>query len=193
MTATVPNLLTLARVMAAPLVALLYLSLDRITAGWAAFIIFSAASATDYLDGYLARKWDQVSGFGRMMDPVADKAMVVIAGALLMALYELSWVVVAPMAAILLREVLVSGLREYLKGANILSVTRLAKYKTTCQLFAIGALILAEPLGASYPGLGVVAEWIGLASLWLAAALTIITGWDYLTKGMAVIREEDGT
>ena len=137
---TIPNFLTISRVIAAPLVAAVFLVFDRLDAQWIAFWIFSIAAITDYFDGYLARKWGQVSGFGRMLDPIADKAMVVVAGAVLVGLYDMAGVVLIPVTIILLREVMVSGLREYLKGAKILDVTFLAKIKTTAQLTAIGAL-----------------------------------------------------
>ncbi|MEL7463346.1 MAG: CDP-diacylglycerol--glycerol-3-phosphate 3-phosphatidyltransferase [Pseudomonadota bacterium] len=180
---TLPNLLTIARVIAAPLVAVIFLILPRPGADLVAFVLFALAAVTDYLDGWLARKWGQVSGFGRMLDPIADKAMVVIAGGVLMMLHPFDWRVILPLAAILLREVLVSGLREYLKGAEVLSVTTLAKWKTTAQLFAIGLILF----GGAYEW----ALWPGFALLWVAALMTVITGWDYFAKGIAYIRAQE--
>lgn len=187
---TIPNILTISRIIAAPLVAVMFLIFDRMEAQWIAFWIFSVAAITDFFDGWLARRWGQVSGFGRMLDPIADKAMVVIAGAVLTNLYDLRGVVLIPIVLILLREVMVSGLREYLKGAKILDVTFMAKIKTTVQLLAIGALFLAGPLTGA-PGQFVL--YAGYALLWLAAFLTVATGWDYFRKGVAHIRATEGS
>ena len=183
---TIPNFLTIGRVVAAPLVAFVFLGLARPAADVAAFLIFAIAGVSDFFDGWLARRWGQVSAFGRMLDPIADQAMIAITGAVLMALYGLAALVTIPVAVILLRETLVSGLREYLKGARVLDVTLLAKWKTTAQMCAFGALLLAGALG------GGAVEWLGLALLWLAAGLTAITGWDYFAKGLAYIRAEEG-
>lgn len=187
---TIPNLLTISRVIAAPLVAGVFLVFDKLDAQWIAFWIFSIAALTDYFDGHLARKWGQVSGFGRMLDPIADKAMVVVAGAVLVGLYDMAGVVLIPVTIVLLREVMVSGLREYLKGAKILDVTFLAKIKTTAQLTAMGALFLAGPLTGTK---GDVVLYAGYVMLWVAAALTAWTGWDYFVKGVAHIKAEEET
>jgi CDP-diacylglycerol---glycerol-3-phosphate 3-phosphatidyltransferase len=173
MTWTLPTILTLSRVAAAPLVALVFVVLARPAADAVALVLFLAAAGTDWLDGFLARRLDQHSAFGKMLDPIADKAMVAIALAVLMALSGLAPLLVLPAVAILLREVLVSGLREYL-GAVKLDVTRLAKWKTAAQMIAIGLLLAGPPLGLP--------AWPGLALLWLAAALTIHTGLDYFRK-----------
>ena len=184
---TIPNLLTIARVIAAPLIAACYLAFERPFADALAFAIFAIAAVTDFFDGWLARKWGQVSGFGRMLDPIADKAMVAVTGAVIAMLFPFDPLIIAPIAAILLREVLVSGLREYLKGAEILSVTSMAKWKTTVQLVAMGTLLLSGAAG------GAVIAAIGTALLWLAALMTAITGWDYFSKGLAYIRRmEEG-
>ena len=182
----IPNILTLARVIAAPFVALAFLIFERPVADIVAFVVFFIASLTDYVDGWLARKWDQVSGFGRMLDPIADKAMVAVTGAVLLGLYEMAPLVVIPVVVILMRETLVSGLREYLKGARILDVTLMAKWKTTVQMLAMGVLLVAEAIGPSVVTLG-------LVLLWIAAALTAITGWDYFSKGLAYINAEEET
>ena len=158
---------------------------DAKFANWVAFWIFSIAAITDFFDGYLARKWNQTSGFGRMLDPIADKAMVAIAGAVLMAVYGMSWIVLVPVTLILLREVMVSGLREYLKGAQIMDVTLLAKWKTTAQLFSMGLLFLAGSMETD------LVLYLGYALLWVAAGLTVITGWDYFQKGIAYIRSQE--
>lgn len=183
---TIPNVLTIARVIAAPLVAFAFLAMARPMADLVAFIVFTLAGISDFLDGWLARRWGQVSAFGRMLDPIADKAMIAVTGAVLLALYDLSALVTIPVTVILLRETLVSGLREYLKGASVLDVTTLAKWKTTAQMVAFGALLLA-----GFAGLGGWLEIAGLALLWLAAGLTALTGYDYFARGLAHIRREE--
>lgn len=183
---TIPNLLTIARVVAAPLVAFCFLAMARPMADLVAFLIFTLAGISDFLDGWLARRWGQVSAFGRMLDPIADKAMIAVTGAVLVALYELSAAVTVPVTVILLRETLVSGLREYLKGASVLDVTLMAKWKTTAQMTAFGALLLA-----GFVGLDGWVESLGLALLWLAAGLTALTGYDYFAKGLKHIRAEE--
>ena len=183
---TTSNILTFARVLAAPCLALVFVLIERPLADWLAFVLFTVAALTDYVDGWLARRWEQISEVGKMLDPIADKAMVTVVLAVLTGLIGLSFWYVAPMAAILLREVLVSGLREYL-GDVKLPVTQLAKWKTTAQMFAIGWLLLFLP-DADGPGLGTFA---GFALLWVAAVLTVVTGWDYFQKGTAVLRARE--
>lgn len=199
---TIPNLLSILRVIAAPCVALAFSAFDRPTADRIAVALFIGAALTDYLDGILARSMGQESSFGRMLDPIADKAMVLIALAIIMSLYGLQWQVVAPASLIILREVLVSGLREYL-GAVKLSVTRLAKWKTTLQMFAIAALFLSGAVLPAEEGrllpplekmLGYVSVGVGAAGillLWIAAWFTLVTGWDYFHKGLAYMRGSD--
>ena len=182
---TIPNILTVARLLAAPCVLAALAAVPGPAGVWAAFGLFVAAALTDWLDGKLARAWGQESGFGRMLDPIADKAMTLIALAALMGLHGAQLWLAAPVAVIFLRETAVAGLREYLKGAEILSVTQLAKWKTAAQLGAISVLLAASASGAAW------ALWIGGALLWLAAALTAVTGWDYFARGLAVIRAED--
>ncbi|MEJ6392802.1 CDP-diacylglycerol--glycerol-3-phosphate 3-phosphatidyltransferase [Gymnodinialimonas sp. 2305UL16-5] len=147
---TVPNILTLIRLVAAPMVALVFLLLPRPFSDWIALILFLSASLTDYLDGVLARRWGQETKFGAMMDPIADKAMVVIALAVVLGLYGtvafggtilFNAMVLVPVVVILFREVFVSGLREFLgEVAGTLKVTRLAKWKTFVQMVAIGLM-----------------------------------------------------
>ena len=206
---TVPNILTMARVAAAPCVALAFVVLDRPVADWTAFTLFAMASLTDYVDGWYARRFDQTSAFGKMLDPIADKAMVIVALFTLAHLHGTFWWFAVPATVILMREVLVSGLREYL-GSIKLDVTTLAKWKTTAQMFAIGGLFLAAGANTyleivDLPPLGGVEErkrmiatlgggplfYISMALLWLAALLTLLTGWDYFRKGMRYIREEE--
>lgn len=217
---TVPNILTLFRLLAAPGVVLAFVILPRPFADWLAFALFVGASLTDYLDGYLARKWNQISRIGTMLDPIADKAMVAIALLALAVWSPLAHLAVLPGAIILFREVFVSGLREFLGNvAGTLKVTKLAKWKTAVQMVAI-ALLLAQ--GAFNANLGMAVfgmdgemisaildgreddpldirgkvfrtEWAGyggIALLWAAALLTGITGWDYFAKARAHLGED---
>ncbi|TVQ56564.1 MAG: CDP-diacylglycerol--glycerol-3-phosphate 3-phosphatidyltransferase [Rhodobacteraceae bacterium] len=189
---TLPNVLTASRVVAAPCVALAFSAFDRPTADWVALLLFVGAAVTDWIDGWIARRHGSESAFGRMLDPIADKAMAAIALAVLMALYGLGPMLTIPVATILLRETLVAGLREFLGGAS-LKVTRLAKWKTTAQLSAIAVLLAAAPATAALGvGAGAAVYALGLALLWLAAALTAVTGWDYFSKGMALLRAREG-
>ena len=184
MVTSLPNLLTYGRIALIPLLVSVFFFPGDV-ADWMALGIYTLACITDFFDGYLARKWNQTSGFGRMLDPIADKAMVAIAGAVLMAVYGMSWIVLVPVTLILLREVMVSGLREYLKGAQILDVTLMAKWKTTAQLFSMGLLFLAGSMETD------LVLYLGYALLWVAAGLTVITGWDYFQKGIAYIRTQE--
>lgn len=174
---SLPNLLTYGRIIAVPgLVACLFF-LHGDLARWSALVLFVTASLTDWLDGYLARAWQQQSALGRMLDPIADKLLV---GTTLLMLTHFNtiygWHVWAAVI-ILCREILVSGLREYLAELNVkIHVTQLAKWKTTLQMIALGVL-LAGPAGDK---LLPVVTASGLALLWLAALLTLWTGYDYL-------------
>jgi cardiolipin synthase len=179
-----PNLLTLSRVAAVPLMVLLVL-LRHPWADLAACAVFSAAAITDYFDGKIARDRRITSDFGRMLDPIADKLLVGAALMLLAGAGRLTDPALLPAIVILLREILVSGLREYLAGLRVgLPVTRLAKWKTGFQMAALGTL-LAGDTGARALGLSVLPlSAIGEALLWTAALLTLITGWDYLQAGL---------
>jgi len=200
-----PNILTVLRLLAAPAVAIIFIVVHRPYADWIALCLFVVAALTDFLDGYLARKWQQESNFGRMLDPIADKAMVVIALTILTALSDLAYWVVIPSVIIMFREIFVSGLREFLGDrASLLKVTRLAKWKTTFQMVAIAALFFAT--GAKYHQSLLTgmedstqiyvtnmsrhyASWASYVMLWLSSALTLVTGWDYLMKAMPLLRE----
>ncbi|MCQ4160598.1 CDP-diacylglycerol--glycerol-3-phosphate 3-phosphatidyltransferase [Roseomonas sp. GC11] len=186
-----PNLLTLSRIAAVPVLVLL----AALRLPWgdvAACALFSAAAITDYFDGKIARERQLISAFGRMLDPIADKLLVAAALMLLAGLGRLSLLGLLPAIVIMLREILVSGLREYLAGLAVgLPVTRLAKWKTGVQMTALGVL-LAGDTGARALGLGFLpVGWIGEALLWLAAALTMLTGWDYLRAGLRHAGEQD--
>ena len=178
-----PNLLTLSRIAAIPLlVALVALRLP--SGDLAACVVFSAAAITDYYDGKLARSRRQQSDLGRMLDPIADKLLVGAALMMLVGQNRLSGPALYPAIVIMLREILVSGLREYLAGIRIgLPVTPLAKWKTGFQMGALGTL-LAGDTTAQFLHLGFLpVSMIGEAMLWVAAGLTLWTGWDYLTAG----------
>ena len=178
-----PNLLTLSRIAAIPLLVALVALHDSAT-DLAACIVFSAAAITDYFDGKLARARRQQSDLGRMLDPIADKLLVGAALMMLVGRNRVSPLGLYPAIVIMLREILVSGLREYLAGIRIgLPVTRLAKWKTGFQMGALGTL-LAGNTSAALVHLGFLpVSALGEAMLWVAAALTLITGWDYLTAG----------
>ncbi len=178
-----PNLLTLSRIAAIPLLVAL-VALHDSAADLAACIVFSTAAITDYFDGKLARARRQQSDLGRMLDPIADKLLVGAALMMLVGQNRLSSLGLYPAIVIMLREILVSGLREYLAGIRIgLPVTRLAKWKTGFQMGALGTL-LAGDTSATLLHLGFLpVSMIGEVMLWVAAALTLITGWDYLTAG----------
>jgi CDP-diacylglycerol--glycerol-3-phosphate 3-phosphatidyltransferase len=182
---TLPNLLTLSRIFAVPI--LVFLLWRPSPVDYAiTFVLYCIVGATDYLDGYLARAQGQISRLGQFLDPIADKIMV--AAVLVMLISsrkanpdpEIDGLHIIAALVILLREIFVSGLREFLAPLNIsMPVSSLAKWKTTFQLVALGALIL----GGAVPQ----QQWVhdvGLVSLWLAAGLTLVTGYDYLRTGL---------
>ncbi|ACA17092.1 CDP-diacylglycerol--glycerol-3-phosphate 3-phosphatidyltransferase [Methylobacterium sp. 4-46] len=182
------NLLTYGRVAAVPVVAGLLFWPQEPTARFAALAVFIAAAITDYLDGYVARTYAQSSALGRMLDPIADKLLV--AACLLMLAADGSIPGTSLWAAIVIlcREILVSGLREYLAELKVgVPVSRVAKWKTAAQLVSLGFLI-AGPAGERIlPG----TVTIGLTLLWISAALTLYTGWDYLRAGLRHMMEDD--
>lgn len=184
---SLPNVLTYGRILAVPLVvACLFWPTDP-WVRWIAFAAFIAAAITDYFDGYLARAWKQQSSLGRMLDPIADKLLV--AACLLMLAADgtiHSWSLWAAIV-ILCREILVSGLREFLAELRVsVPVSRLSKWKTTLQLTSLGFL-LAGPAGESVlPG----TTAVGLALLWLSALITLITGYDYFRTGVRHLIED---
>ncbi|WP_164659353.1 CDP-diacylglycerol--glycerol-3-phosphate 3-phosphatidyltransferase [Tropicibacter sp. Alg240-R139] len=219
MTWNLPNILTVLRLVAAPGVAVMFLYFTRPYADWFALTLFVVAAVTDWFDGYLARAWKQETKLGAMLDPIADKAMVVIALMVIVGYSSMSPWLVLPATLILFREVFVSGLREYLGDtAGTLKVTNLAKWKTTAQMAAIAILfgqgVFEHYLGMSAWGmnpqmiddilsgreddlLGLrwklygmeLCWWGGLTLLWVAAGLTAITGLDYFRKALPHVRE----
>ncbi len=188
----IPNLLTYARILAVPLIVGCFFIEGRLEssdfARWTAFWIFAVASITDYLDGYLARIWNQTSNIGRMLDPIADKLLVAAVLLLLAADQTIAdWSVWAGIT-ILCREILVSGLREYLAALKVsVPVTRIAKWKTTIQMVAI-AFLLAGPAGDKV--LPHTTD-IGIALLWIAAILTFYTGYDYFRAGLKHLVDDE--
>ncbi|MFZ1896279.1 MAG: CDP-diacylglycerol--glycerol-3-phosphate 3-phosphatidyltransferase [Rhodoplanes sp.] len=192
-TFALPNTLTYARIVAVPLVVSCMFWQDILEGGlwlrWVALAIFIAAAVTDVLDGYFARSWGQQSDIGRMLDPIADKLLV--SSSLLMLAADgtiRGWSLWAAIV-ILCREILVSGLREYLAELRVsVPVTRLAKWKTALQLVAVGFLlagtagdlVVAAVVNLGFP----VVTWIGLTLLWLSALLTLYTGYDYFRAGL---------
>jgi cardiolipin synthase len=216
----IPNILTLMRLLAAPGVAIMFLYFARPYADWFALILFVVAATTDWLDGYLARAWKQESKFGTMLDPIADKAMVVIALLVICGFSGMNPWILLPATLIMFRETFVSGLREFLGDtAGTLAVTKLAKWKTAAQMTAVAVLFSTGAFetyynmsiegmdGATVDGIfagGIPDEgglvwkwtgafyswWIGIILLWAAMLLTVITGADYLRKAMPYLREK---
>ncbi|SLN25959.1 CDP-diacylglycerol--glycerol-3-phosphate 3-phosphatidyltransferase [Roseovarius litorisediminis] len=216
----IPNILTTLRLLAAPGVAVMFLYFTRPYADWFALLLFVSAAITDWFDGYLARSWKQETRLGAMLDPIADKAMVVIALMVIVGYSSMSPWLVLPATMILFREVFVSGLREFLGDtAGTLKVTKLAKWKTTAQMTAI-AVLFAQGVFEHYFGMSsfgmdraLVIDilegreedlfglnwkyngmfWAGHAGmwlLWLAALLTLITGYDYFKKSLPHLKDD---
>lgn len=186
-----PNCLTLSRIIIIPLVAVLVMVHKPVT-DLLACILFIIAGITDYLDGKLARAWQQLSDFGKIFDPIADKLLVGIILIVMAGYDRLPYGGLIPAMIILAREILVSGLREYLSSFEIsLPVTKLAKWKTTFQMVAIGFLLAgdssAELLNINWFPVNV----IGSILLWIAAILTIVTGWGYIHTGIRFINKTD--
>ncbi|WP_149141944.1 CDP-diacylglycerol--glycerol-3-phosphate 3-phosphatidyltransferase [Gemmobacter caeruleus] len=219
MTWNIPNILTVLRLLAAPGVAVMFLYFHRPWADWLALTLFIGAAVTDWFDGYLARLWKQESKFGAMLDPIADKAMVLIAIMVITGYSGMNPWLILPATLIFFREVCVSGLREYLGSrAGQLKVTRLAKWKTTAQMVAIAVLFLGTGLeyleGIRMQGMtpeqyaeavsagladpvrtcggkdcATYATNIGLVLIWVAAVLTLVTGWDYFRKALPFLKD----
>jgi CDP-diacylglycerol--glycerol-3-phosphate 3-phosphatidyltransferase len=218
MTWTIPNILTTLRLLAAPGVAVMFLYFTRPWADWLALTLFIGAAITDYFDGYLARLWKQESKFGAMMDPIADKAMVLIAIMVLTGYNGMNPWLILPATVIIFREVFVSGLREFLGPRATLKVTKLAKWKTTAQMVAIGVLFLGTGLDFLYgihqlgltpeqyadavkagtqtpvracfkPDCASWAGYIGLFLIWVAAVLTLVTGLEYFWKALPFLKD----
>jgi cardiolipin synthase len=187
MLTTLPMTLTLSRIIAIPVVvALFYVQGDWIR--YIACAIYTAAAVTDYFDGYFARAWQQQTKLGRIFDPIADKLLVAATILMLVAVGRIGGLDVLPALVILCREVLVSGLREFLAEINKhnLPVSRLAKWKTGIQMTALGFLIV----GDAAPTAWFPVMLVGQVGLWVAALLTLITGYDYLAEGLKHVGED---
>lgn len=180
-----PNILTISRIIVIPLI---FASIYFTSYAWAmlAGILFVAASVTDYLDGYLARAWNETSAFGRLLDPIADKLLVATALVVILVkpnMYSLG-ITAIPAFVILCREILVSGLREFLREVNVgLPVTKLAKWKTAFQMTAL-AMMLFKDLWIGW-------NYCGELLLWIAAILTFITGYQYYQKSLDYVKAEE--
>lgn len=220
MSINLPNFLTILRLIAAPGLAVMFLYFTRPWADWFALALFISAALTDFVDGYLARAWKQESKLGAMLDPIADKAMVIIALVIITGFSGMNAWILLPATLIIFREVFVSGLREFLGDtAGTLKVTNLAKWKTTVQMVAISLLFakgafehyfgmqtfgmdqdivdqvlageLSDEFGLRWKLAGwEVSYWGGIVVLWIAAVLTLMTGWDYFQKSMPYLRED---
>ncbi len=178
-----PNILTLSRIALLPVIVGLFF-VPEVWAAWAALGLYAVAAVTDFLDGVAARKLNQITAFGKFLDPIADKIFVAVLLVVLVGFGRLpgAWMIVP--IIILVREFLVAGMREFLGPANIqLPVTNLAKWKTTVQMIATGFLII----GPALPYALSIGQW-GLA---VAAVLTVITGWGYMKVGMAHINNQN--
>ena len=180
------NILTFLRIFLALIIFLLLMKPDGYLL---ALILFIIASVTDYFDGYLARKYNATSQIGEILDPIADKLLVASLILMLVAFDRIPGIAVLPAVVILCRELLVSGLREFLAGAQVsLPVSRLAQYKTTLQMIMLGFLLV----GSAGPKFGPFSTTdIGVVGLWVAATLTLITGYDYLNAGLRHVDEMD--
>ncbi|MCB1538733.1 MAG: CDP-diacylglycerol--glycerol-3-phosphate 3-phosphatidyltransferase [Rhodospirillales bacterium] len=184
-----PNLLTLFRIAIIPVLCALFLMQERWSL-WAALGVYTLGAVTDFFDGYLARRWNQMSAFGRFLDPIADKLLVAAMLILIAAFNRLPGIWTIPAIVIMMREMLIAGLREFLGPHRImLPVSRLAKWKTVFQMFAMGFLIMGRHGDVVLPH----TLLIGQVGLTFAAVLTVVTGWDYMRKGLAHIQAMDET
>lgn len=179
MVTSLPNILTGSRILTIPvIVATFYIDGD--SARWVACVLFVAAAITDFFDGYVARRRNIVSSLGRFLDPIADKLLVAAVLLMLAAFDRVTRLSVLPALVILLREILVSGLREFLAEIKVgMPVSRLAKWKTGIQMTALPVLLVGDAAPRWIP-----AQPLGEICLWAAAALTLVTGWDYLRAGL---------
>lgn len=187
---SLPNLLTVSRILAIPLIVGMFW-VEGDIGRWITLGLFILASVTDYLDGMLARSMGKISNLGRFLDPVADKLLV--AALLLMLVWSgsISGLLILPALVILCREILVSGLREFLAGIKVgVPVSRLAKWKTGFQMTALAFLILGKA-GPVFFHPAATTTLIGETLLWIAAALTIVTGYDYLRAGLRHMAQDE--
>jgi CDP-diacylglycerol--glycerol-3-phosphate 3-phosphatidyltransferase len=178
--ASVPNWMTVLRIAVTPLIAVLIWSDNAPFYYQLALYLYTIASITDYIDGYIARRFRLVSPFGEMLDPIADKLLIAAVLLALASVEDSGWLFLVPALIILIREFMISGLREYLAKQNVSApVTVLAKWKTTAQILALGFLMGAP----GWPGFPFAHE-IGLTLLWVAAILTVQTGSGYISNAL---------
>lgn len=176
---SLPNILTVSRILAIPAICAAFF-LPGVWSAWVPLVLFVAAGVTDWFDGYLARKWGQMSDLGRFLDPVADKLLVAAVILMLIAFERIDRITCLAAVVIMCREITVTGLREFLAELRVkVPVSRLAKWKTTVQLIALGILIVGD-----YGPSGLHIRLIGEIGIWVAAVLTLYTGWDYLQTGL---------
>ena len=186
-----PNILTFSRIIAIPVLVCLLLFVPDPAGSWLAFAVYLTACITDFFDGYLARVWHQQSALGRFLDPIADKLLIASVLLVLVGIDRFQGLSVLPAAVILCREILVSGLREFLAEIRVgMPVSGLAKWKTGIQMLALGFLLVG-PNGPDFGPLTTLE--IGISGLWFAASLTVFTGADYLILGLRQIRLTDHT
>ncbi|MBT3358576.1 MAG: CDP-diacylglycerol--glycerol-3-phosphate 3-phosphatidyltransferase [Rhodospirillales bacterium] len=188
MATNLPNLLTFSRILAMLLVVGL-MFMDPPLGNWLALAAYTYACVTDFFDGYLARVLDQQSALGRFLDPIADKLLVSAVLLMLAATNAIVGLAIVPAIIILCREILVSGLREFLAETRVsVPVSNLAKWKTTLQMVALGFLIVNE----AGPDFGpLTTSEVGVYGLWIAAILTLVTGYDYLRAGLKHVIDAD--
>ena len=178
-----PNNLTLFRIAIIPVI-VVFMMIPEAWAAWSALGLYTAACVTDWLDGYLARRMDIQSAFGRFLDPIADKLLIAILLLMFADLNRLEGLWIIPAAAILFREISIAGLREFLGPQNIvIHVSKLAKWKTTAQMIALGFLVVGDFGNTLIPE----TVLIGQILLTIAAILTVVTGWEYMSQGVKAI------
>ena len=181
-----PTILTMIRILVIPGIVIAMIGWQTDWARWTALGLFVFAGVTDFFDGYIARRMGQVSNLGRFLDPVADKLLVATVIFMLVAQEDLTGIHILPGLIILVREITVSGLREFLAGLRVsVPVTGLAKWKTTVQMVALGFLIVGPASPDAVPTVQ-----IGIVLVWTAALLTVITGFDYLRAGLRHMIED---
>lgn len=178
----IPNILTIFRLFAALVIGWPFLFLVEQAAAWVSLMLFAFASITDFLDGYLARKWNQTSELGRMLDPIADKILVLMMLAVTLGVLDMNWLLLLPTSVIFFREVLVSGMREFLGDrAKALQVTKIAKWKTAAQMIALCVILFSIAIHSD------ILIAFGVTLLWIAMVLTAISGIDYARKALKLL------
>ncbi|WND01629.1 CDP-diacylglycerol--glycerol-3-phosphate 3-phosphatidyltransferase [Temperatibacter marinus] len=187
---TLPNILTLMRILVIPFLVAAFFMEDKILASHISWALFALAGITDFFDGWLARAQGLVSKIGQFLDPIADKLMVGAVIIMLVGSDTLTGLHIIPAVVIMCRELLVSGLREFLAGAQVsVPVTVAAKWKTTVQMISLAALLWIDGTMDLWEPLGILCFWVAYAGIWFAAALTLYTGIDYLKEGLKHMKD----